>query len=448
MDNEDERRRYGRALLIFFLGLSLWYGLKAANQFFSRNKPHTKEQAELLLGFTLPSWGLLERYVDAKGFDVAGYIRFRDALAIFLLVSETKRLLPLEQMLNDLEAIDSQRYNESTTRLKWPRLMPQVSGTTTLSLKTGKIEAATVVFPAIKREPAKGVLLHLNKHGRAITVLAFSKKFKKRAIEDFINQFEKESRRLDSKDYAARISVSRDTYKTYYRSGRLHWEAGYKNGLWDGIGKEYYKNGVLKQEGHFVGGQREGATKEYYETGPLRVEWNYEKGKLQGIAKEYYPTGRLRAEWFHQDNKVSGLYKNYYPGGALRCERNFKEGRLEGVSKQYYENGNPASEENFSQNKLEGPRKQYDEEGSLVSEGDCQAGYCAVKEYYKGGALKAEYHLRQILPPQGGYGYTTEIEGDYKEYDPEGRLKEESDKPSEITERAKKVEEFLEEHRA
>ena len=54
--------------------------------------------------------------------------------------------------------------------------------------------------------------------------------------------------------------------KTYYNTGELEWERGYRNGTQDGLTKGYYKNGTLKSKAKFTDGKMNGLVILYNKT--------------------------------------------------------------------------------------------------------------------------------------------------------------------------------------
>jgi len=54
----------------------------------------------------------------------------------------------------------------------------------------------------------------------------------------------------------------------------------YKDGKWNGIGKEYYsRNGQLKYDGEYLNGKKNGKGKEYFQSGKVRYVGEYLKGR-------------------------------------------------------------------------------------------------------------------------------------------------------------------------
>jgi antitoxin component YwqK of YwqJK toxin-antitoxin module len=102
-----------------------------------------------------------------------------------------------------------------------------------------------------------------------------------------------------------------------------------------GVVKDNYKSGKILYEAYYKNGKLEGLTKEYYENGKVAAEGYYKNGKLEGVVKFYYEGGAVVEFQYKGGNAVNGfcvsstgkrtpltnyeiIYRN--EGGRITCE--------------------------------------------------------------------------------------------------------------------------------
>ena len=100
----------------------------------------------------------------------------------------------------------------------------------------------------------------------------------------------------------------------------LIFDGEYKNGKWNGIGKEFNKEELIF-EGEYLNGKKNGKGKSYYSYGGLKFEGEYLNGKRwNGKGKEYDRYGKLEFEGEYLNGERNGKGKEYYYNGTLRFE--------------------------------------------------------------------------------------------------------------------------------
>ncbi len=102
----------------------------------------------------------------------------------------------------------------------------------------------------------------------------------------------------------------------YNRCGSLHFEGRYKDGWREGPGAEY-TGSALRCEGEFKGGRRHGHFKQYAWEDMLTFEGEFQDGIEHGPAREYHPYGSLKWEGAYLNGEKHGPFKEYSKSGEL-----------------------------------------------------------------------------------------------------------------------------------
>lgn len=172
-------------------------------------------------------------------------------------------------------------------------------------------------------------------------------------------------------------------------SGKLVYEGGFKDGLFDGQGK-VYKDGMVVLEGQFTNDKLNGYGKSYYlETGVLAYEGSYTNGQKSGSGKAYDPSGKLQYDGQWLENQKSGqgtfysddvTYNGQFADDKPNGQGTFKisngsvyngevkDGKIEGKGTFQIEDGSKMVGE-FRSGKLNGQGAIYAPSGALVEQG-------------------------------------------------------------------------------
>lgn len=130
----------------------------------------------------------------------------------------------------------------------------------------------------------------------------------------------------------------------------------------------------------------------------------------KGVIREYDMHNRLRAEYSYKNGRLDGVCKEYYGNGRLASKRTFKDGKRDGLSRLYYETGKlqlesiykagryvSSREFNEQGRALNGEVKEYYPEGQLLSESNYDNGVLEgpAKVYYEDGTLRSQAIYQQ-----------------------------------------------------
>lgn len=122
---------------------------------------------------------------------------------------------------------------------------------------------------------------------------------------------------------------------------QLNYEGNWKNGKYDGYGKEYEIDGFLRYEGNWKNGERYGYGRSYKKG---KYGYSYEgywsNYQLNGYGKKYDPDGQLIyvGEW--KDGKFHGFGITYDKNGTLSYIGQFEEYSYRGWGLHFDANGN------------------------------------------------------------------------------------------------------------
>ncbi|MBL4592730.1 MAG: hypothetical protein JKX68_02820 [Flavobacteriales bacterium] len=253
--------------------------------------------------------------------------------------------------------------------------------------------------------------------GRLITLIFY----KKGTLmgKEFINRYDK-------------LNKKKDTWKTFYDSGKLKEESRYKNDLLNGYYKEYNKKGLLTNATLYIDGipqsfAAELATldirKEYYPDGKVRVEGIYdvigkenglfkyfdkngkiekteiylhgillarglidEEGRRQGYWEEYYKDGKIKSKGKYKDGKRIDEWEYYFANKELQQKGKYlKDEKPTGLWIWYYDDGSVLREEFFRKGLEDGMMHEYTQEGKIITEGEYIDGLKDGPWYYEVG---------------------------------------------------------------
>jgi len=240
----------------------------------------------------------------------------------------------------------------------------------------------------------KGNAFEYGLDGRIITILVY----KKGTLigKEIINRYDKNNKK-------------KNTWKKFYKSGKLKEEANYKNDLLNGYLKEYDEKGQLIKATLYINGTAQlfaeeldnlDIKKEYYPNGAIKKEGTYDvtgkehgkfkffnkKGKIENV--EIYMHGILLARGvIDEEDRRQGYWEEYYVDGAIKSKGKYKDGKkievwefffteyLEGgkptgLWKWFHANGEILREEFFRKGLEDGMLYEYYDDGTLITKGE------------------------------------------------------------------------------
>ncbi|MDB5283658.1 MAG: hypothetical protein JWO06_2733 [Bacteroidota bacterium] len=145
--------------------------------------------------------------------------------------------------------------------------------------------------------------------------------------------------------------VMDDVWRFYYPNGELKSTLEYEDGVrlktlnsfYETGEKEsefdenkqtfttWYKSGKPRSLTNYLDGLKQGSSVEWYENGNVKSDYTYYTHHEHGICKEYYENGQVSLIAIYRDGKKSGFWQAFYPDGRLkyqgRYSEDFKTGR-------------------------------------------------------------------------------------------------------------------------
>jgi uncharacterized protein len=122
--------------------------------------------------------------------------------------------------------------------------------------------------------------------------------------------------------------------KTYYRDGRMLFEAKINNRKGKGI--SYYQNGKKMTEGDYIVTKHLGEPSlyevgehiSYYETGEIKNKTIFDGKNKNGPFMQYYENGSVMITGYFRSSLQDSIWKYYTPKGKLEKEGIYKNGEL------------------------------------------------------------------------------------------------------------------------
>lgn len=112
--------------------------------------------------------------------------------------------------------------------------------------------------------------------------------------------------------------------KSWYQSGKVHFDFKYKSGQREGLSNAWHVNGKKKAEQNFKDGQLHGVAFEWYKEGQKKSEINFKAGKRHGVSFAWYENGQLKLENYFKDGKKHGAFTMWSDNGQKKMEVEFK----------------------------------------------------------------------------------------------------------------------------
>ena len=112
--------------------------------------------------------------------------------------------------------------------------------------------------------------------------------------------------------------------KSWYQSGKVHFDFKYKSGQREGLSNAWHENGKKKAEQNFKDGQLHGVAFEWYKEGQKKSEINFKAGKRHGVSFAWYENGQLKLENYFKDGKKHGAFTMWSDNGQKKMEVEFK----------------------------------------------------------------------------------------------------------------------------
>ncbi len=190
-------------------------------------------------------------------------------------------------------------------------------------------------------------------------------------------------------------------------------EAPFKDGKNDGIMKRFDMLGNVTEYVTFADDQREGKGEIYYPNGDLRETFEYKEGELTGINFVLNPKGDTTSIYYLDPMPNAGEKIFFYNNGAIEGKYIIKDNLYSGPWSSYYPNGKIFRTGSYNdEEKRDGDYKEYDPEGKLLIEMTYVNGkiHGDMITYYKSGVTKSKFlwdHGKIV---------------DFERYDPKGEL--------------------------
>lgn len=124
-------------------------------------------------------------------------------------------------------------------------------------------------------------------------------------------------------------------FRKYSQNGTT-WEIGYfKNKAYDSLWISYFGDGSTESVKNYKEGKKQGEFKTYYKNGKLKYEAIFDADTLLGNASNYYESGELES----RGNRRNGTLNTYYENNQIKRIEHYKDGLLTGEVELFSETG-------------------------------------------------------------------------------------------------------------
>ncbi len=229
---------------------------------------------------------------------------------------------------------------------------------------------------------------------------------------------------------------------------------GKKNGYYYKYKKDPSQGLYIWSKELFAGDKKEGTAYIYFPDGKIKQTYTYNSGKKEGLSKEYDKNGNIitlfeynndflisRERINRTDNKglKQGEWKEFYPGGTIKTEKTYKDDQLHGYYKEYdkkgmlvltmlYDNGAIVKSRVEDEPDIEIINR-YDSSGKLIYNGPYRNNVPVGvhREYGNNGKVSNAfiYNDNGLLLSEGIVDESGNLNGKWKDYFPDGRIKAE-----------------------
>jgi antitoxin component YwqK of YwqJK toxin-antitoxin module len=108
--------------------------------------------------------------------------------------------------------------------------------------------------------------------------------------------------------------------------------ACYENGKQHGLAFERYLNHQLQTKRYFDRGQKVGKLVSFWEDGTKQLEYNFKNGEYDGNGKEWAPNGTLIKNLNYSNGQEHGLQQLWTLEGTLWANYEVRDGRHYGIT--------------------------------------------------------------------------------------------------------------------
>ncbi len=189
---------------------------------------------------------------------------------------------------------------------------------------------------------------------------------------------------------------------SYYASGKVRIEAGYRNGLLDGEMLEFDQNGAKLESQNWQAGRRLGPTTQRYPSGKKYSEGEYFYAREDKPATYDFFKGVISVDQLPSkgENKRHGHWVWFYEDGETMCEGDFTDGKPVGHHNWFHPSGQKEKEGDFVDGKKNGAWSEWYANGQKKSEGQYVADREAGQWYFwneEGKVTSAPQHANPAL---------------------------------------------------
>ncbi len=169
-------------------------------------------------------------------------------------------------------------------------------------------------------------------------------------------------------------------YKRYYVSGKILMEVSYDEQE-SGYAKHYYDDGVLSAEGQYVKKNvKQGLWKYYGVDGILLKTINYQNGTHQGRTTTYWRNGKIAEEIDFVNDQMEGLWAQYFENGGTKMKCKMVSDKRNGLFYVNHPNGKLYMKGYYKDNLKIGPWEFYDDKGTVTRSTTFENGVAADQD--------------------------------------------------------------------
>lgn len=184
--------------------------------------------------------------------------------------------------------------------------------------------------------------------------------------------------------------------REYFLNHSLKMEVALRGKQKHGFYRAYYRSGDLHEEGKYQDGLREGEFKTFFkETKEVMSISYYQRGELEGKYQTFWRPGKIQIEGMYRTGKKVGEWKKYSASGVLMEKNSCFSQNQKGYLVSYHRNGEKKDSVSCLDGLKEGKFISWSPEGIVLENGNFSAGKKTGKWL--------QWHPNQKLKSQSSY---------------------------------------------
>lgn len=170
-------------------------------------------------------------------------------------------------------------------------------------------------------------------------------------------------------------------FKRYSENGTVKSVMNFNSDGREAVATLYYPDGLTASKGKYINQKKEGKWQFFSpDSSYLISEDTYVQNRRNGPSLKYYPDGKIAEQVNYLNDLKNGEWIQYYKNGHKWIQSAYKNGMLNGKFEVWFENGVPEITGEYRNDSKEGPWLIYNKDGSLRYKLEYKSGYTTDRQ--------------------------------------------------------------------